>query len=127
MSVRLGAKIREARIREGFTQKELSEKTGLSERTIQRIENHDVEPSVYSLKQIGEVLHENFNELKQTTMKRRNQILKAVLGVISALIVIEFLVGALDFKKDWWVLLCWFIPVLTGGITLGYARRAKKS
>lgn len=124
--MRLGAKIREARIREGFTQKELSEKTGLSERTIQRIENHDVEPSVYSLKQIGEVLHENFNELKQTTMKRRNQILKAALGVISALILIEFFVGVLDFKKDWWVLLCWFIPVLTGGITLGYTRRAKK-
>lgn len=125
--MRLGARIKEARIREGFTQKELSEKTGLSERTIQRIENHDVDPSIYSLKKIGEVLHENFNEQKQTTLKRRNQILKAALAVISVIILIEFFIGVLDFKKDWWVLLCWFIPVLTGGITLGYARRVKKS
>lgn len=124
--MRLGAKIKEARIREGFTQKELSGKTGLSERTIQRIENHDVEPSVYSLKKIGEVLHENFNEQKQATMKRKNQILNAVLAAVSVMILIEFIIGELDFKKDWWVLLCWFIPVLTGGITLGYAKRVKK-
>ena len=49
-AVRLGTKIKSLRIEKGFTQIELSEKTGLTERTIQRIENHEVEPSKHSLK-----------------------------------------------------------------------------
>ena len=122
----LGARIREARNQMGFTQKELSEKTGLSERTIQRIENHEVEPSVYSLQKIGEVLNTNFNEQKLKAMKRNNAILKGILIVISIGIVVEFLLGVLDIRQDWWVLLCWFIPVLTGGISLQYNKRLKK-
>ena len=43
----LGDKIKAARTQEGITQKELAEKTGLTERTIQRIENHEVEPSFF--------------------------------------------------------------------------------
>ena len=35
----LGDKIKTARSENGITQKELAEKTGLTERTIQRIEN----------------------------------------------------------------------------------------
>ena len=99
----------------GFTQKELSEKTGLSERTIQRIENHEVKPSGYSLQKIGEVLNTNFNEQKLKATKRNNAILKGILIVISIGIVVEFLLGVLNIREDWWVLLCWFIPVLTGG------------
>jgi transcriptional regulator with XRE-family HTH domain len=38
------------------SQKELSEQTGLTLRTIQRIENNEVKPSLYSLKVIGEAL-----------------------------------------------------------------------
>jgi len=48
----LGDKIKAAITQKGITQKELAEKTGLTERTIQRIENHEVEPSVYSLNRI---------------------------------------------------------------------------
>ena len=48
--MRLGTKIKELRKKKGLTQIELSEKTGLTERTIQRIENHEVEPSKYALK-----------------------------------------------------------------------------
>ena len=43
--MRLGTKIKELRKRKGLTQIELSERTGLTEKTIQRIENHEVEPS----------------------------------------------------------------------------------
>ena len=52
----LGDKIKVARSQKGITQKELAEKTGLTERTIQRIENHEVEPSIYSLNKISETL-----------------------------------------------------------------------
>jgi transcriptional regulator with XRE-family HTH domain len=38
------------------SQKELSQQTGLTLRTIQRIENNEVKPSLYSLKVIGEAL-----------------------------------------------------------------------
>ena len=48
--MRLGTKIKELRTKQGLTQIELAEKTGLTERTIQRIENHEVEPSKHSLK-----------------------------------------------------------------------------
>ena len=48
--MRLGTKIKELRKKKGLTQIELSERTGLTERTIQRIENHEVEPSKHSLK-----------------------------------------------------------------------------
>jgi transcriptional regulator with XRE-family HTH domain len=39
-----------------YSQKELSEQTGLTLRTIQRIENNEVKPSLYSIKVIGEAL-----------------------------------------------------------------------
>ena len=48
-----GAKVKELRIGLNLSQKELSEKTGLTLRTIQRIENNEVKPSLYSLKVIG--------------------------------------------------------------------------
>jgi transcriptional regulator with XRE-family HTH domain len=46
-----------------ISQKELSEQTGLTLRTIQGIENNEVKPSLYSLKDIGEVLKCDLSEL----------------------------------------------------------------
>ncbi len=51
-----GEKLKELRTSLNCSQKELSEKTGLTLRTIQRIENNEVKPSLYSLKMIGEAL-----------------------------------------------------------------------
>ena len=45
-----------------YSQKELSEQTGLTLRTIQRIENNEVKPSLYSLKVIGEALKTDLSE-----------------------------------------------------------------
>ena len=59
----LGEKIREKRKNRQYSQKELSEKTGLTLRTIQRIENNEVSPSLYSLRVIGEVLQTDFSSL----------------------------------------------------------------
>ena len=51
-----GERLKELRTNFNCSQKELAEKTGLTLRTIQRIENNEVKPSLYSLKVIGEAL-----------------------------------------------------------------------
>jgi transcriptional regulator with XRE-family HTH domain len=51
-----GERLKELRTSMNCSQKELSEQTGLTLRTIQRIENNEVKPSLYSLKVIGEAL-----------------------------------------------------------------------
>lgn len=57
-----GERLKELRTSLNFSQKELSEKTGLTLRTIQRIENNEVKPSLYSLKVIGEALKTDVSE-----------------------------------------------------------------
>jgi transcriptional regulator with XRE-family HTH domain len=57
-----GARLKEIRTSLNISQKELSEQTGLTLRTIQRIENNEVKPSLYSLKAIGEVLKTDLSE-----------------------------------------------------------------
>jgi len=58
-----GERLKELRASLNCSQKELSEKTGLTIRTIQRIENNDVKPSLYSLKVIGEALKTDLSEI----------------------------------------------------------------
>ena len=57
-----GERLKALRTSLNCTQKELSEQTGLTLRTIQRIENNEVKPSLYSLKVIGEALKTDFSE-----------------------------------------------------------------
>ena len=57
-----GARLKEIRTSLNISQKELSEQTGLTLRTIQRIENNEVKPSLYSLKVIGEVLKTDLSD-----------------------------------------------------------------
>ena len=122
--MRLGSQIKEKRIKEGLTQVQLSEKTGLTERTIQRIENHEVEPSKHSLQKIGEVLNHNFNELKLRKMKKNQRLLRIILWTVSLLIALEFLLGVLTWENHWWVVLAWAFP-LFGGISIPYYKRKK--
>ncbi len=65
-----GERLKELRTSLNCSQKELSEKTGLTLRTIQRIENNEVKPSLYSLKMIGEALKTDVYEFtKQSETK----------------------------------------------------------
>ena len=65
-----GERLKELRASLNCSQKELAEKTGLTLRTIQRIENNEVKPSLYSLKVIGEALKTNFSKFaKQSEPK----------------------------------------------------------
>ena len=61
-----GNLIKKVRLNRGLTQKELADSTKLSERTIQRIENEEVVPSVHSLKCLSKVLDINFQKLRKT-------------------------------------------------------------
>ncbi len=86
--MKLGPKIKELRKKEGLTQLDLSEKSGLSLRTIQRIENNENKPSVYSLRKIGEVLDykfnlKEFNIMKNIFEKENRNYLFLILGLIS--------------------------------------------
>ena len=57
-----GQRLKELRTSLNCSQKELSEKTGLTLRTIQRIENNEVKPSLYSIKTIGEALKTDLSD-----------------------------------------------------------------
>jgi transcriptional regulator with XRE-family HTH domain len=58
-----GSRLKEIRTCLNISQKELSEKTRLTLRTIQRIENNEVKPSLHSIKVISEVLEIESSEL----------------------------------------------------------------
>ena len=122
----LGDKIKNARSENGITQKELAEKTGLTERTIQRIENHEVEPSVYSLNKISEILSFDFQTEKMRIMKRRNQIIYTVMIVWTIALSFNLFFTEFSFDNRWWEIAIWFMTlifVLTGQIYIPYRRR----
>ena len=122
--MRLGTKIKELRKKKGLTQIELSERTGLTERTIQRIENHEVEPSKHSLKEICNVLNYNLIEQKFDDMTKKQRLLNIFIISISILIVVEFFIGWLTWDEHWWVLISWFFPIL-GGVSIPYYKKRK--
>jgi len=55
-----GKIIKELRIKKGMTQEELADKTEVSARTIQRIENGEVDPRVYTLQMIAKALEVDY-------------------------------------------------------------------
>ena len=56
-----GKLIKELRIKKGMTQEELADKTEVSSRTIQRIENGEVDPRAYTLQMIAKALDVDFS------------------------------------------------------------------
>ena len=123
----LGDKIKAARAQKGLTQKELAQRAKLTERTIQRIENHEVEPSVYSLNKISEILEFDFLTEKFRIMKRRNQIIYTIMAVWTAALVFNLIFTDFNFADRWWEILIWGLTlsaVVTGQIYIPY--RSKK-
>ena len=56
-----GNLIKELRIKKGMTQEELADKTEVSTRTIQRIENGQVDPRAYTLQMIAKALNVDYS------------------------------------------------------------------
>lgn len=96
----LSKRIKELRINKGLTQTDLSEKSGISLRTIQRIENNEVSPSIYSLKKISKVLDEDLNSFNNSVSNKKPVLRRTygfvLFGVIS--IIIGFYLFITDKK-----------------------------
>lgn len=72
----IGQKIKDLRLLKGLTQEDLAEKTGLSVRTIQRIENGEVDPRTFTLTALAEALEVDisvFTSQKVNTPKSFSQ------------------------------------------------------
>ena len=59
------ANIKELRAKKGLTQQQLADETGITLRTIQRIENGEVNPSLHSLNNLSRVLNTDLSILNQ--------------------------------------------------------------
>jgi transcriptional regulator with XRE-family HTH domain len=66
----LGEKIKEIRLQRGLTQSQLADATSITLRTIQRIENNEVNPSSHSLNELSRVLEIDFSELKHKSKEK---------------------------------------------------------
>lgn len=95
----LAQKIKELRNRNGFSQEDLSEKTGLSLRTIQRIENGETEPRGDSLKRLAFAFNVTPDEIVDWTVTKDKDFLLSfnlsalsfiffpILGIVVPLII----------------------------------------
>ena len=58
--------VKEGRLAKGYTQKELSELSNISIRSIQRIENAEILPRTYTLKTLAEILGLSFETIQKS-------------------------------------------------------------
>ena len=78
--------VKEGRLAKGYTQKELSELSNISVRSIQRIENGEIMPRSYTLKTLAEILglsFETIQKVEPVSKKeyRINKIQKTILSI----------------------------------------------
>jgi transcriptional regulator with XRE-family HTH domain len=74
--MKTGILIKELRIKKGMTQEELADKTELSARTIQRIENGEVDPRAYTLQMIAKALDVEFSVFLEAESDESQEIQK---------------------------------------------------
>lgn len=74
----LANKVKELRKRKGLSQELLAEESGLSLRTVQRIENGETDPSGESLKRLSNALNVSPDELIDWTINDDNRYLKVL-------------------------------------------------
>jgi len=125
----LAKRIKELRNRNGLSQEELAEKTGLSLRTIQRIENGETEPRGDSLKKIAGIFGVSPNEITDWQIAEDKNVLTMLnlsqlgflafplLGIIIPLAIWIFKkekvkgvnrlgISILNFQITWTIALC---------------------
>ena len=100
--------VKERRIAKGYTQKELSELSNISIRSIQRIENAEILPRSYTLKTLAEILGISFETFQQAepvrkgfTKINRNQkiILSAGISLFIFFLAWAFLAQSSNFPE----------------------------
>lgn len=102
-----GLKVKEIRIRLNFSQKELADQAGLTLRTIQRIENNEVKPSLHSLKEMGRVLKTDLSEFEKTTEAKPYEF-NITIKITD---MNQFLADLKTLLKNNWKIILWLIGI----------------
>lgn len=91
--------VKEKRMAKGYTQKELSELSNISVRSIQRIENGEILPRSYTLKTLAEILGVSFENIQgpEAGQKRFSKINKGQKIILSTGITVFILLLAWAF------------------------------
>ena len=107
MKMETGKLVKELRIKKGMTQEELADKTEVSARTIQRIENGEVDPRAYTLQMIAKALDvdfslfvENESEEKQESQKIDDKNWPALIHLSGIIPLIFPIIVLWNNKKD---------------------------
>ena len=102
-----GKLIKELRVKKGMTQEELADKTEISARTIQRIENGEVDPRAYTLQMIAKALDVDFSIFIENKPDGNQEIQKVTdnnwLGLLHLSGLIPIILPTVliwNFKKD---------------------------
>ena len=91
----LAQKVKTLRNRKGYSQEELADKTGLSLRTIQRIENGETEPRGDSLKRLATVFDVSPDEIVDWTVQEDKGFLVSMNLSALTFLIVPFLGGIL--------------------------------
>ena len=121
----LGERIKVARLGKGMTQNELAEATGISLRTIQRLEKGEVNASIYSRNQLEKVLPVSLKKSSNSPEEKINH-LSITLNLFDIKQLVEDL--KMVFKRNWkWMigilLIIWFsnnYPEIKAGLMDGW-------
>ncbi len=100
--MKTGLIIKELRIKKGFTQEDLAERTELSVRTIQRIENGEVDPRAYTLQMIAKALdvdYSLFNDKSSIANRKVDDKFWSALLHLSGLFLLIFPTIIIWYKK----------------------------
>src|SRR5688572_21645703 len=89
----LATLVKESRIAKGFTQKDLSELTQISTRSIQRIENGELTPRSYTIKTLAKALDFSLDDLEETEFDQKsgyvlNKVQKIILSIGSSFFIL---------------------------------------
>ena len=85
----LAIKVKSERLKKGYTQTKLSELTGLSLRSIQRVEKAEVYPRAYTLKVLSETLNLNLEDIHEKESVEKEKFPgKLILSIGSGLAVL---------------------------------------
>jgi len=110
--------VKNARIAKGYTQKELSDLAGINLRSIQRIENANVKPRSYTMKQLGkfllfEIIDTAPTDKSEKSTLRRKAILSVGLAVLLIVVLMAFLAQSASFPETTFELLILITAVIT--------------
>ncbi|MUP45296.1 XRE family transcriptional regulator [Gramella sp. BOM4] len=115
----IAEQVKRSRKEKGLTQAALGEKTGLSLRSIQRIENGEVNPRAYSIKKLEEALETSFKQKNKELQPGRSSNLasKLVFSIASLVLIplgaLAFLTQSARFPETTFELqVFWFIVLL---------------